>query len=180
MMEELSLHILDIVENSINAKATKVDIKVDINREKNLITIEVIDNGKGMDEKTLENVRDPFFTTRTTRKVGLGVSFLDEIAELTGGSLDIESKLGIGTTIRLKLPLDHPDRPPLGDIISTLMTLLVTNSQVLIVYRETRNGKTWEFNSKDVEELLGDYTWLGKIKEVLYNSYKEFTGGELI
>ncbi|MCX7796857.1 MAG: ATP-binding protein [bacterium] len=179
-MEELSLHILDIVENSINAKATRVDIEVDINKEENLITIKVTDNGKGMDEKTLENVKDPFFTTKTTRKVGLGVSFLDEIAQLTGGSLDIESKLGIGTTIKLKLPIDHPDRPPLGDIVSTLITLLATNPCVWIVYRETRNGKSWEFNSKEVEELLGDYAWLGKIKEVLYNSYKEFTGGELI
>ncbi len=180
MMEELSLHILDIVENSINAKATRVDIDVDIDKKENLITIRVTDNGKGMDSKTLENVRNPFFTTRTTRKVGLGVSFLDEIAELTGGELNIESKLGIGTTVQLKLPLDHPDRPPLGDIISTLITILLTNPQVWIIYRETRNGKAWEFNSKDVEGLLEDYAWLGKIKEVLYNSYKEFTGGELI
>ncbi|MBC7321411.1 ATP-binding protein [bacterium] len=171
---------MDIVENSINAKATKVDIEIDVDKRENLVIIKVTDNGKGMDDKTLENVRDPFFTTKTTRKVGLGVSFLDEIAELTGGSLDIESNLGIGTTIQLKLPFDHPDRPPLGDIISTLITLLATNPQVWIIYRETRNGKTWEFDSKEVEGLLGDYTWLGKIKEVLYNSYKEFTGGELI
>lgn len=180
MMEELSLHILDIVENSVNAKATRVDIDVDIDKKENLITIRVTDDGKGMDSKTLENVRDPFFTTRTTRKVGLGVSFLDEIAELTGGELNIESELGVGTVIQLKLPLNHPDRPPLGDVISTLITLLVTNPQVWIIYREVRNGKAWEFNSKDVEGLLEDYSWLGKIKEVLYNSYKEFTGGELI
>ncbi len=179
-MEELSLHILDIAENSVNAKATKIDIEIDINKKENLITMKVIDNGKGMDEETLKSVRDPFFTTKTTRKVGLGISFLDEIAELTGGSLEIESKPGIGTMICLRLPLDHPDRPPLGDIVSTLITLSVTNPDVHFYYKETRNGDVWTFDSEDIKDLLGDYALLGKVKELLYNNYKEFTGGELL
>jgi len=180
MMEDLSLHILDIVENSIKAGATEISIEVSIDKKENLITIKVTDNGRGMDDKTLERIRDPFFTTRTTRKVGLGVSFLDEIAELTGGTLDIQSTPGIGTTVFLKLPLDHLDRPPLGDVISTLMTILVTNPDIHISYRETRDGRVWFFDSTDVKELLGDYALLGKVKELLYNSYKEFTGGELL
>jgi len=180
MMEELSLHILDIAENSVNAKATRVDIEIDVSKKEDLITIKVADNGKGMDEATLKNVRDPFFTTKTTRKVGLGISFLDEIAELTGGSLEIESKPGIGTTIWLRLPLNHPDRPPLGDIISTLITLVVTNPNIHLFYKETRNGNVWIFDSEEIRDLLGDYTLLGKVKELLYNNYKEFTGGELI
>lgn len=180
MMEELSLHILDIAENSVNAKATRVDIEIDVSKKEDLITIKVADNGKGMDEATLKNVRDPFFTTKTTRKVGLGVSFLDEIAELTGGSLEIESKPGIGTTIWLRLPLNHPDRPPLGDIISTLITLVATNPNIHLFYKETRNGNVWIFDSEEIRDLLGDYALLGKVKELLYNNYKEFTGGELI
>ena len=180
MMEELSLHILDIAENGINAGANCVEIEVDIEKSKDLMTIKVRDNGKGMDSETLDKIRDPFFTTRTTRKVGLGVSFLDELAELTGGRLDIDSTPGIGTTVRLELPISHPDRPPLGDIISTLITLSMINTEVRITYVEKRDDKVWSFDSDQIKDFLTDYSLLGKIKEILYNSYKDFIGGELI
>lgn len=180
MMEELSLHILDIAENGINAGANIIDINVDIKKEQDLMTIEIKDNGKGMDSKTLERIRDPFFTTRTTRKVGLGISFLDQLAELTGGRLDIDSIPGVGTKVTLELPVSHPDRPPLGDVISTLITLSIMNAGIRVIYSERRDGKVWSFDSDQIKDLLEDYSLLGKVKELLYNSYKDFTGGELI
>lgn len=180
MMEELSLHILDIAENGISAGARVINISVDIRKGQDLMIIEIRDNGKGMDSKTLERIRDPFFTTRITRKIGLGISFLDELAELTGGRLDIESIPGVGTTVKLELPISHPDRPPLGDIISTLITLSIMNTEIQITYLERRDGKVWSFDSNEIREFLEDYSLLGKLKEVLYNSYKDFTGGELI
>lgn len=178
MMEELSLHILDIAQNGINAGATCIEIEVDIEKTQDLMIIKIKDNGKGMSPEVLEKVRDPFFTTRTTRKVGLGISFLDELAELTGGKLDIASTPGIGTTVQLELPISHPDRPPLGDIISTLISLSIISDEVRIVYRERRGQKVWSFDSQEFKDFLTDYSLLGKIKELLYNSYKDFTGGE--
>jgi len=179
MMEDISLHTLDIVENSISAGATLVKIELFIDRERDEFTLTISDNGKGMDGEMVKNIRNPFFTTRTTRKVGLGVSFLDEIAELTGGKLEIASTPGKGTVVSLRLPFSHPDRPPLGDIISTLMTILMTSIDVRFVYRETRNGKEWIFDSSEIMGI-SDPVFLKQVKDMLYNSYKEFTGGELI
>jgi anti-sigma regulatory factor (Ser/Thr protein kinase) len=179
MMEELSLHILDIVENSINAGATLVKIDLSIDKKMDEFNLTITDDGKGMDEEMVKNIRDPFFTTRTTRRVGLGVSFLDEIADLTGGSLDINSTPGKGTVVSLRLPFNHPDRPPLGDIISTLMTILMTAQDTRFIYRETRDNKEWIFDSAEVTGI-SDPVFLKQVKDMLYNSYKEFTGGELI
>ncbi len=178
-MEELSLHILDIVENSISAGASLVEIVLSIDRKKDELSLTITDNGKGMDEDMVKNIRDPFFTTRTTRRVGLGVSFLDEISYLTGGRLEIKSTPGKGTVVLLSLPLSHPDRPPLGDIVSTLMTILVAANDMRFLYREKRDDNEWVFDSADVIGV-SDPVSLKQIGDVLYNSYKEFTGGELI
>ncbi|MHC4243943.1 MAG: ATP-binding protein, partial [Planctomycetota bacterium] len=108
-MEDLSLHILDIAENSINGSARTIEIIIDEDRDKDLLTIEIKDDGKGMDQKTLKKALDPFFTTRKTRRVGLGLSFLAQAAEESGGKIELKSIPDEGTTVRATFRLSHPD-----------------------------------------------------------------------
>lgn len=121
-MEELSLHILDIARNSIRANARNIEITVHEASDKT--TIEIKDDGQGMDENVLTNVLNPFFTTRTTRKVGLGLSMYKMAAEMTGGSFDIKSEINVGTKVVAIFNTDNIDCMPLGDIIGTILTLL--------------------------------------------------------
>jgi signal transduction histidine kinase len=123
-MEDLSLHILDIVENSVTAGATEIKILVVEDTVMDRLSLEITDNGDGMDEVTCQKVLDPFFTTRTTRRVGLGLPLLVEAAQESGGSLELDSAPGQGTTVRAVFQLSHPDRKPLGDIAATLGTIL--------------------------------------------------------
>ena len=116
-MRELSLNILDIVENSVRAGATL--IKVSVIAKDGFLTIEIADDGKGMSEEFLRSVTDPFTTTRTTRKVGMGIPLFKMAAETANGSFDIKSKLGAGTTVTAKFEIDNVDRAPLGNLAET-------------------------------------------------------------
>ncbi|HHE38370.1 MAG TPA: ATP-binding protein, partial [Candidatus Cloacimonetes bacterium] len=122
-MEDLSLHILDVVENSITANASKIIIKIREEKEKDLLVIEIKDNGKGMNEETVKKVLDPFYTTRTTRRVGLGLSLLQQAAKESNGDFEINSKPGVGTEIKASFQDSHIDRKPIGDMNSTIVTL---------------------------------------------------------
>ena len=124
-MQDLSLHILDIVENSIAASATWIKITLVEDTQKELFLLEVRDNGKGMDADMQAQVLDPFFTTRTTRRVGLGLPLLAQAAQQCEGTLTVESEPGRGTTIKAVFKLNHPDLQPLGDIAETLRTVRV-------------------------------------------------------
>ena len=123
-MQELSLNILDIAENSTRAGATLVEIAVTEDPDRDTLTIAVRDNGCGMDEKLLKSVRDPFTTTRTTRRVGLGVPLLEEAAQATGGHLSIRSAPGKGTELEAVFGYSHIDRMPLGDLAGTISALI--------------------------------------------------------
>ncbi len=152
-MEDLSLHILDIAENSINAGADFITIEVYENREDDFLSIEIRDNGSGIDTLIKDSVKDPFVTTKDTRDVGLGISLLDQAAQSSGGKLDIQSREGKGTSISASFEYSHIDRKPLGNIESTLLSLIVGNPEVefKFVYK---NG-----NSQDVLETkkIKDY-----------------------
>lgn len=115
-MQTLSDHILDIAQNSIRAQASRVEIDLQENATEDSLVITIKDNGCGMDEAIVAKVTDPFFTSRTVRKVGLGIPLFKQNAEATGGNLKIESKTGEGTIIEAKFGLSHWDRPPMGDI----------------------------------------------------------------
>jgi len=156
MMEELSLNILDIVQNSISAKATLIEISVEESDKENLLIIRVNDNGYGMDEELLEKVQNPFVTTRTTRKVGLGISFLKEAAEITGGSFEIYSTPNAGTNLTATFTKDHIDRQPMGDIAGTITTLVTLNPQINFALTYTVNRERFDFTSEEVKEQLGD------------------------
>ena len=121
-MRELALHVLDIAENSVKANASLVT--VEIIAKDNILTIRISDDGRGMSEEFLSKVTDPFTTTRTTRKVGMGIPLLKQAAETSGGAFDIKSKLGVGTTVTATFLLDDVDRMPLGDVAETATTLL--------------------------------------------------------
>ena len=119
-MPELSLNVLDVTENSTRAGAKLVSIRVTADHGSDTLTIQIEDDGCGMTKEQVEQVTDPFFTTRTTRKVGLGIPFYKYAAESTGGSFSIASEVGKGTTVTAVFTLSHIDRMPLGDISSTI------------------------------------------------------------
>lgn len=156
MLEDLSQHILDIAENSTRARASSVTILVEEYRNDGWLNLTVMDDGDGMDDQTCAKALDPFHTTKTTRKVGLGLPFLKQIAELCGGSFSIQSKPGLGTTIKASFLYDSIDRPPLGNIPSTIMTLLVEAPSVHWIYHHMIEDREFCLDSAELLEILGD------------------------
>jgi nitrogen fixation/metabolism regulation signal transduction histidine kinase len=156
MMEDLSLHILDIAENSINAGARNISIVIREDVHLDQLTIEIGDDGKGMSAEVAQRATDPFYTTRTTRRIGMGLPLLKEAAEMAKGKLEIRSVPNSGTTIKATFQLSNIDRKPLGNMAETITALLATEHQVNILYRHSRGGKTVTFDSKHVENQLGD------------------------
>jgi signal transduction histidine kinase len=129
-VEDLSLHILDIVENSLRANAKNIHIKLTQSKEKDLLIVEVADDGEGMDEETLKQAVDPFFTTKEGKRIGLGLPFLSQSAEEAGGKLEIESLRGKGTKVIATFKLSHIDRKPLGNLQETVKCLKSTHPDV--------------------------------------------------
>ena len=156
MMDELSLNILDIAQNSIAAEAGLVEIDVEEDHSCDRLTIRVKDNGKGMSEDFLKEVQNPFVTTRTTRKIGLGISFLKEAAEITGGSIEIISEPGVGTTLTAIFGLNHIDRQPLGNLTQTIITLVSLNPEIEFIIRYKVGEDEFIFSTQEVKVLLGD------------------------
>jgi len=154
-MNDLSLHILDICENSIQAGAKNVEIIISEDSENNLLTLEIKDDGRGMDAETVEKIKSPFETSRTTRSVGLGIPFLKESAEDSGGNLMINSELGKGTSVKATFLYNHIDRKPLGDMSETLIALMLRADKTEISYLHGKNGKEFSFSTKDLKEQLG-------------------------
>jgi signal transduction histidine kinase len=148
-MEDLSLHILDIAENSIAAAAKTIEIIIDEDREKDLLTIEIKDDGKGMDQKALRKALDPFFTTRKTRRVGLGLSFLAQAAEESGGKIELKSIPNKGTTTRATFRLSHPDCKPMGDINETMRTLIISHPEINFVFEHHRDNSIYRFDTRE-------------------------------
>ncbi|MCX6143897.1 MAG: ATP-binding protein [Ignavibacteriales bacterium] len=156
MMEDLSLHILDIAENSVNAGARNISIVIQEDVHLDRLTIEIGDDGKGMSAEVAQRATDPFYTTRTTRRIGMGLPLLKEAAEMANGKLEIRSVPNSGTTIKATFQLSNIDRKPLGNMAETITALLATEHQVNILYRHSRGGKNVTFDSKHVENQLGD------------------------
>ncbi len=155
-MKELSLHILDIAKNSVKAKATLIEIIVDENINKNLLTIEIKDNGCGMSKEFLKTVKDPFSTTRTTRKVGMGISLFEAAAVQCGGKLDITSEVGVGTVLTVTFELDSIDRAPIGDMAGTMVTLISGSPSIDFMYKHIKGGKEFALDTREVRQILGE------------------------
>lgn len=155
-MRELSLNIMDIAQNSVRAEATWIEIRCHENTQERTLTLEVEDNGKGMSEEQIQAVTDPFFTTRTTRKVGLGVPLFKMAAEQTGGSFHISSAPGEGTVTAATFHTDHLDMTPLGDINATVSLLINSNPDMDIIFKRSVNQREFTLDTREMREMLGD------------------------
>lgn len=184
-MTEISLNVLDVANNSIRAGADLIEILVKVHRELDILKIVIADNGCGMTDEQLKKVEDPFFTTRTTRKIGLGVPFFKMAAESTGGSFHIVSTVGEGTVVTAKFKLSHIDRMPLGDMNSTIHTLITLNTQIDFVYCYKFDDKQFTLDTREFREILNDVPLNSPevssyIKAFLDENQRETDGGYLV
>jgi anti-sigma regulatory factor (Ser/Thr protein kinase) len=155
-VKEIALHIMDLVQNSIAAGATRVEVSVTRDSAAGRLTVEVADDGRGMPPHLADRAVDPFVTTRTTRRVGLGLPLLADSARQSGGSLVIDSVEGRGTRVTATFGLTHIDRPPLGDMASTLACLLAANPGLEVEYRHRCDGREFVLTASDVRQALDD------------------------
>jgi len=153
-LKELSLHLLDIAENSVAANSTVIEIIVAEYIKKNQLWMTVSDDGKGMDAEMVRKVVDPFVTSRTTRKVGLGIPLLKEAAEACNGWLTIESEVGKGTTIKVMFQRNHIDRMPMGDLAGTLLSLLISNPEIHWIFKYELDEDQFIFDDADIKREL--------------------------
>ncbi len=155
-MQELSLNVLDIAQNSVRAKASLVTITVAERSTDHFLEISIADNGCGMTPEQVAHAMDPFFTTRTTRKVGLGISFFKLSAESTGGSFDIQSTLGVGTVTTARYHTDHIDMLPIGDMNATILSLISMNPQMDFVYQRSLDDNSFTLDTRELKAVLED------------------------
>ena len=160
-MREIALHLLDIAENSAAAESKNISVHVQEDLVHDRLMASVIDDGRGMDAATVEQVQDPFYTTRTTRSVGLGIPLLKLAAEQAEGSFSLESDPGKGTWVEAEFRHGHIDRMPLGDLSATFLTLLISHPQIdwTFLYRVTSgntDSREFLFESADLKRELGD------------------------
>ena len=176
-MQELSLNILDIAQNSITAQATLIEIALEVD-ENDFLTITIRDNGKGMDAQAVENVINPFYTSRTTRKVGLGVPFFKQAAESAGGSFEIKSQPGVGTVIKAVFDTNNIDCTPLGEVWDTVAILIQMNENIDFVYSVERDGNRFVCDTRELKQImegvpLSDISVVQWIKEFIRENQTE-------
>lgn len=181
-MDELSLYILDITMNSVRAGAD--DIRIRLEEKGNILTFTVSDNGCGMTKEQVERLTDPFFTTRKTRKVGLGIPFLKMIAEQTGGYVEVESRSkeeypdSHGTVTRAVFHTDHIDFIPLGNITDTVLSLIQGSPDTNFLFEHETEKGCVQLSCEELRAILGDvslgeYEVLAWIREYLNENYRE-------
>lgn len=153
-MKDLSLHILDILQNSTRAGATKIELSINKQEKEDLLTLTFKDNGCGMDEETIKKVTDPFFTTRTTRKVGLGLPLLKQNAEMTGGSFVISSAPDKGTEVICTFKLSHIDLKPMGDIPGAVILTVSAHPDVHFIFHYQNDHTDYLFDTQEIYEAL--------------------------
>ena len=181
-MRELSLNILDVAQNSITAGASLITVEVKENTAENSLLIGIYDNGSGMSKEQVASVIDPFFTTRTTRKVGMGIPLFKMAAEMTGGGLEIKSELSVGTEVKAVFKTDSVDFTPLGDIASTVVALISMNTDRDFIYRRSVDGREFLLDTRELKTILGDvpldtYEISEWIKDYITENTNELYGG---
>ncbi len=181
-MRDISLHILDIIQNSIVANASLIEISINEDEQTDSLTVTIKDNGKGMCKELLERVTDPYTTNRTTRKVGLGISLLKQNAERSGGELNISSELGVGTILTVKFIPSNIDCLTLGDIAGVLAITVSGNPLIDFIYNHKINGNLYSFNTKEIKEILegisiGEPSVSKYLKEMIQSNLEEIQIG---
>ncbi len=179
-MRELSLHITDIIENSLSAGATLVEVEIIEDTLGDTLIMKVKDNGSGIEPQLLKNIKDPFSTTRSTRKVGLGISLLEATCLRCEGGLDITSKVGVGTIVCASMKYSHIDRAPLGPMEECVLVALL-NGIADVVYKHSVDGRGFVFDSREIKSIVGDDlnspSILQWIKEYISENIHEIGGG---
>ena len=182
-MRELSLHILDVVENGITAGGDCIWIEVDEARRADQLKIVIRDNGSGMPVEKMRNISDPFITSRTTRRVGLGLSLLSAAAERCDGALRVDSQPGKGTEVEATFRYDHIDRAPLGDMAATITTLILGNPEIDFIYSHRIDGEEFNLDTREIrsemEDLsLSDPVVIHHLTESIRSALKELASNE--
>lgn len=183
-MEELALHILDLIQNSIRAMASRVELTIEEDTKRDRMEIEIMDNGQGMSKDFCQKALDPFTTSRNTRRVGLGLPLFSMTAKQCEGDLEITSVLGESTRVLVYMKRSHWDRPPLGDMPGTMVALLVGNPDLDLIYRHVFNGEEFTLDTSDIREAIGpnlrlnDMEILEWIRDYLSEGLAEIYGGE--
>lgn len=184
-MKEISLNILDVVGNSIKAKAARIDIEVEESLSKDILSLSIMDDGCGMSEEFLARVSDPFTTTRTTRKVGLGLPLLKMAAESCEGNFSITSELGKGTKVNASFRLGHLDRMPLGDMAETMVTLISADDTIRYVYTHQTDSGMFVLDTLEIQGILGEEIALSTpeilawIREYIKENLDNIKGGNI-
>lgn len=155
-MREISLHILDVARNSIEAGATELTVSVVESPRRDRLEVIIADNGRGMDEETAQHATDPFFTTRSTRRQGLGLALWQATCERCEGGVEVESRPGAGTVVRGSLALRHWDRPPLGNMGAVIQALACEAERLRLRYRHEVDGKVFELDTQELQRELGE------------------------
>ena len=182
MMRELADNIMDIAQNSISAGATLTEVHVKVSHADNMITFVFRDDGCGMSEELVKSVIEPFTTTRKTRKVGLGLPLLKQTAEMTGGALDIQSTVGVGTVVTATFGLAHIDRPPMGDVAGAWFSLVVMNPEKDFLFTYDYDGQVFTFDTREVRAAvdpipLNQMEISAWIKDCISTEINELHGG---
>lgn len=173
-MQELSLNVLDVAQNSIAAGARLIEIEMLENKAENTLSISINDDGKGMDEVAVKQVTDPFYTSRTTRKVGLGVPFFKMASEQTGGSFSISSALGKGTKVLATFKTDSIDFTPVGNMCQTVEILINLNPDLDFVYTHKIDENAFCVDTRQLRKVLGNDVALNDMDVVMWiRSYLE-------
>ena len=183
-MRDLSLHLMDIIQNSITAKARRIKLTLKAGAESGKLEMTVADDGTGMDRALLESVTDPFTTTRSTRKVGLGIPLLKAAAERSCGELCIASEKGNGTTVTATFDIDNIDRPPLGDMAETVTGVILSDPDVDLILRLEHGPEVFELDSSEIKQKLGEvpiteYEVLAWINDYVNEGITAIFGGVL-
>ncbi|MDR0840342.1 MAG: ATP-binding protein [Christensenellaceae bacterium] len=181
-MKEISLHILDLVQNSIRAEATRIGVYISEDTLKDTLSVTIEDNGCGMTPEVAHTVQNPFVTSRTTRRVGLGVPLFAAGCEHCDGSFNLNSEQGKGTTLTGSYRHSHIDRPPLGDIADTMLILIGGNPAIRFCYRHSVNAQEYELDTGQVQQLLGEVPLdspevIAFLQDFLKNNESELYGG---
>lgn len=155
-MRDLSLHLMDIMQNSVAAGADGIFVEIAVDAIRDELVIIVKDNGSGMDEELLQRVTSPFATTRNTRKVGLGIPLFMASAHNASGNFTIRSVKGKGTEVEASFKISHIDRPPLGEVAETIVTMILSNPSMQIELELINNQLYFRFNTREIKEKLGD------------------------
>lgn len=177
MIEDLCFHVVDVVQNSVTAGADRVEITITVSRRRDLVRLEINDNGRGMDAETLRRVQDPFYTTKTGKKVGLGIPLMKETALHCDGVFEMTSRPGEGTRIRADYRFSHIDTPPMGPVAEMMLQLIAATPGVDMVFAWISDAGRFDVSTGGIREQIGDMSLthpavLGFLREYLEENLK--------